>query len=242
MPEQTERRGSAAVSWLKSPKHAYEDRYRLLTRDIPLVANSGRGELFAVLDGIGSAPMGMRAAQSVADGLVRFYREASDIPETPQGLAGLLQNINQEIHDWGFIEGTNRPKGGCAGTIAWLQDSRLTICHAGDTVAMLIRPDQKPRQLTRIHEKDGGIDRYFGLGEHLIIDATSLDVEEEDLILLMSDGVTKAFGAAEAALIVENIFFKTGDISKAVEELATRSQTKGSSDDITVLAIEIEEE
>ena len=61
----TERKGCAAVSWLKNAKSTrkpYEDRYRLLTKDIPLVGKSGRGELFAVLDGIGGAPRGMAAA------------------------------------------------------------------------------------------------------------------------------------------------------------------------------------
>jgi len=64
----TERKVSSSVSWLKNSKDSrkpYEDRYRLLTRDIPLVGKSGRGELLAVMDGIGGASMGMAAAQAV---------------------------------------------------------------------------------------------------------------------------------------------------------------------------------
>lgn len=72
---QTETRGCAAVSWLKSPKHPYEDRYRLLTSDIVLVSRAHRGELFGVFDGIGSAPMGMAVAQAMADSQAAFLFE-----------------------------------------------------------------------------------------------------------------------------------------------------------------------
>jgi serine/threonine protein phosphatase PrpC len=123
----------------------------------------------------------------------------------------------------------------------WLQNGRLTLCHTGDTVAMLLRPGAQPRQLNRIHDAGGAIYRYFGLGEHLEIDTESLSVEEGDLILLFSDGVTKAFNPMEAALFVEEIFARTDDVAKAAEELASRSRGKGSNDDITVVLLEVEE-
>lgn len=238
---QTETRGCAAVSWLKSPKHAYEDRYRLLTKDIPVVGQSGRGELFGVMDGIGSAPLGMAAAQAMADSLANFFRRPDLYSADWQGLYKLLHETNVSILGWGFMEGTERPLGGCAGTVAWLHDSRLTLCHAGDTVGLLIRDGQEPRQLTRLHEIHGDIYRYFGLGEQLEIDVQTCAVEEGDLVLLMSDGVTKAFSTTEAAHLASEIYGKTGDIAAAAEELVTRSRSKKSNDDITALVIEIED-
>lgn len=239
--KQTETRGCAAVSWLKSPKHAYEDRYRLLTSDIAFVGRARRGELFGVFDGIGSAPMGMAAAQAMADTLTDFFRRPELHSADWQGLYKLLHETNVSISRWGVIERTDRPLGGCAGTVAWLQDSRLTLCHAGDTVGLLIRDGQEPRQLTRLHEIHGDIYRYFGLGEPLSIDVQSCSVEEGDLILLMSDGVTKAYSTTAAANLVREIYGKTGDAAAAAEELVTRSRGRKSNDDITAMVIEFED-
>lgn len=240
----TESRGSAAVSWFRTtkPHKLYEDRYRLLTRDIPLVGKSARGELYGVFDGIGSAPMGMAAAQAMADAMTGFYRKPDDYSADWQGLSRLLHNANCEIFGWGFMEGTDRPIGGCAGTLAWINNGKLIIFHAGDTAAILLRPDREPQVLTRIHEANGGIYRYFGLGEELKIDVESIGVEEGDLLLLVSDGVTKVFSTTEAAAVVQETFDKTGDVSAAARELAVRSRSKKSSDDITVLLIEVNDE
>ncbi|MBK5275604.1 MAG: protein serine/threonine phosphatase 2C family protein [Desulfuromonadales bacterium] len=241
----TERKGCAAVSWLKNAKSTrkpYEDRYRLLSRDIPLVGRSGRGELFAVLDGIGGAPRGMQAAQAIADCLLDFYRKTEEIPADSNGLYHHLLYTNLVIRDWGCMEGTDRPLGGAAGTIAWIHDQHLTLFHAGDTAGMLLRQNQPPRVLTSPHEIDGGLYRYFGLGLGLEIEVKSERLEEGDLILMVSDGVTKAYSTAEAANIVQEIYAKTGDIGLAAQELVTRSRSKKSVDDITAMVIEVIDE
>lgn len=238
----TERKGNAAVSWLKNAKSTrkpYEDRYRLLSKDIPLVGRSGRGELFAVLDGIGGAPRGMQAAQAIADCLLDFYRKPDEITPDAAGLNLLLLQTNQTINDWGCMAGTDRPLGGAAGTIAWIHDQKLTLFHAGDTAGILLREKSPPHLLTGLHEYDGGITRYFGLGRHLEIEVKTLPLEEGNLILLVSDGVTKAYSTTEAANLVQEIFDKTGDICTAVQELVMRSRSKRSSDDITAMVIEV---
>ena len=241
----TEKKGSAAVSWLKNAKSTrkpYEDRYRLLSKNIPLVGRSGRGELFAVMDGIGGAPRGMQAAQAVADCLLEFYRKPDEITPDAAGLNQLLLQTNQAIYDWGCMEGTDRPLGGAAGTVVWLHDQRLTLFHAGDTAGILLRQNRPPRLLTGLHEYDGGISRYFGLGRYLKIETTTLVLVEGDLILLVSDGVTKVYSTTEAANLVQEMFDKTGDSAIAVQELVTRSRSKKSVDDITAMLIEVLDE
>lgn len=241
----TERKGSATVSWLRNTKSSqkpYEDRYRLLAKEISLVGQSGRGELFAVLDGIGGAPRGMQAAQAVADCLLDFYRKPDEVAPDGSGLNILLLNANMAINDWGCMEGTDRPLGGAAGTIAWIYERQLTLFHAGDTAGILIRQNQTPQVLTSLHDIDGGISRYFGLGRRLEIEVMSERLEVGDLILLVSDGVTKAYSAIDAANLVQEIYEKTGDIGLAVQELVTCSRNKKSADDITALIIEVEDD
>ncbi len=234
----TEQRGPAAVSWRKGTRHlAYEDRYRILSRDIPLVAQAHRGELFAVFDGIGSAPRGMSAAQEMADSLVRFYREPDTIECTLPGLQKLLMEANRAIQSWGLVPGTNRSIGGCAGTIAWLASDRLTVYHAGDTTALIIR-DSEPNMLTRMHQAaDGALVRYFGLGQSLVMDVHQHTIEEFDRILLLSDGITKVLHPFEAAAVTDNF----QRISQATEALVHRALTLGATDDITAMLVQVEE-
>lgn len=238
----SERKGNAAVSWLASPKHPYEDRFRLLPQEIPLVKKANRGEIFAVLDGIGSAPLGMSAAQSVADSLIEFFRLPDTVKADWEALYSILFQTNLDIHSWGFIDGTNRPLGGCAGTIAWYFENRLTLFHAGDTVGIHLRPKERPRILTKLHEVNGAIFRYFGLGKELTIDVVSMAVEDGDLVLLISDGVTKAFGTSEAAEYVMDALTQSGDICRAADQLVLNSRNRGSTDDITVVLFEVEDE
>ncbi len=242
---QTERKGNAVVSWLKNAKgngKPYEDRYRMLTREVPLVRKSGRGEIVAVLDGIGTAPLGMAAAQAVADCLLDFYRKPDKNPANIQGLMTLLQSANMVINTWGCVPGTDRPLGGAAGTIVWIHDGQVTTVHAGDTAGILIRQGETPKLLTTFHEFDGGISRYFGLGRKLELEMRSEWIEAGDLILLLSDGVTKVISATEAANLVLEMYEKSGDIAFAVEGLVTRARNKRSLDDITAILVEVSDE
>jgi len=233
-----DQRESVAVSYLKETKHKYyEDSYRMLPKDIPLVEQKKRGELFAVFDGIGSAPEGRHAAQEMAENLLRFYREPDAYPTSWEGIRTLLMEANLTIHQWGFMPGTDRPLGGCAGTVLWLIRENLYLFHAGDTAALLIR-DGKGMELTKPHQmSDGAIYRYFGLGPDLQIDVECFQIEESDRILLLTDGVTKVFHPVKAADLVEGYL----DISIAIKTLVQRSQTLDSTDDITAMLIQVEE-
>lgn len=230
-----ETRASSAVAWSIGTTHKqYEDRYRMLSRDISLVEKAGRGEIFAVFDGIGSAPLGMRAAQHMADGLLKFFDESS-FSSAPDGLSELLYRLNVEIFNFGCVEGADLPLGGCAGTIIWTCGNRLTVFHAGDTVGLLLHGEETIK-LTRLHDKDGAIYRYFGLGHGLAIDSESYALEDFDRIVLMSDGITKVYGISQAA----EIAMDEGDTLQAALSLASKAQSRGSPDDITVLVVDWE--
>ena len=215
-----------------------EDRYRMLSRDIPLVARSLRGEVFAVFDGIGSTPRGREAAQVMADCLLLFYRQPQKYPASPEGIWALLMEANLIIHGWGFMDKEKlRPIGGAAGTVVWLFKDVLNIFQAGDTEAFVIR-DQQTVAHTQVHQlDDGAIYRYFGMGPTLKSEICTYNIEEGDQILLASDGLTKLCDIDEIESIVAN-YPNTG---RAVTELVKMAIKKGSKDDITVLMVEVEE-
>ncbi len=234
-----DRRGSAVVAWEPGMNHRlYEDSFRLLTQEVPLVARAHRGELFAICDGIGSAPKGRESAQAFTKGLDRFYHECHLYTADPKGVHDLLHQLNMEIHSWGFISATNLPLGGCAGTIAWYLEERLHIFHAGDTAAVFCQDGEGPVLLTRFHEIDGFLVNYFGIGPNLTIETTEVQVEAFDRLLLMSDGVTKRIPAEAAGELV----MQHERIDVAATELARRARALGSTDDITVMLVEFQEE
>lgn len=234
----TEVRGNAAASWLKGTKHKfYEDRYRLLPRVVSLVEKARRGELYGVFDGIGSAPKGMEAAQQMCDLLPDFFRKSELYSPDSKGMEALLLDGNQIVNGWGSMSERNAPLGGCAGTVAWIWEDKVTILHAGDTAAVRIR-DGVVQELTRPHQTpDGAIFRYFGLGQNLKIDVTTYPLEEGDWILLLSDGVTKVIHPME----VTKFLGDSGEIGRSVENLVRHSRSLKSSDDITAVLVEIDE-
>lgn len=234
-----ESRGNATVAWQKGPRHKfYEDRFRMLCRPIPLVKQSNRGEIFAVLDGVGSAPKGMTAAQEVTDVLVKFFDVENCLGDGLDALQTLLQTANQTIHDWGMIPETVRPEGACAGTVVWVdQNWKASVLHAGDTTALLIR-DGVPQQLTTVHQNgEGHLSNYFGMSR-LRLDVRTVQLEEGDRVLIFSDGIGKAFFAnQQVADIIES--HPTRQTSLNALFLAARSA--GSSDDATAILVDVEE-
>lgn len=215
-----------------------EDRYRLLGNKVPLVSRSGRGQLFAVFDGIGGAPKGRESAQAMWDCLVRFYNSADDGNVGVSAISAILVEANREIYNWGFIPGTRRPQGGCAGTIAWFHQNELYICHAGDTVGYLISGDAI-NPLTREHGEGKYIANYFGIGEKLLIDSFSFPLNEGDVLVLVSDGVTKALSRSSIQDCVGHWVIRSAEV--AARQLCELALQRGSTDDITAVVVEVVE-
>lgn len=231
-------KGNTVVAWAKGSKHQfYEDRYRILSKEVKIVDRQNRGELFGIFDGIGSAPKGREAAQEMATKLEDFYYQTQKYPATWEGVHQLLLNTNQSIYDWGFISETQIPLGGCAGTVVWIFNQDLHFFHAGDTVAILIRAG-KAQQITRIHEnQEGAIVEYFGFGPPLDIDLHHLVWEDMDKLVFLTDGVTKVYHPMEVATFLEGY----EDTRQGASALTRSAIAKGSSDDITIMIIELDE-
>jgi serine/threonine protein phosphatase PrpC len=213
-----------------------EDRFRVLDARVPIVRDGERGFLYAVMDGVGAAPKALRAAQHVADRLIDFYRDPN-IPATAQGVYDLLIRINHEIRAWGVIEGTDRPLGAAAATVAWFAPSgRLVLFQSGDTVGYSFDGSRLVR-LTREHTDGRAITSYLGQGERCRIDVETGRLDEGDILCLVTDGVTKSMADDN----IEQVLKEASAPEIAVRELVSRARARGSHDDITAIVIELEE-
>lgn len=233
-----EERGTSAVIWQRGPRHKfYEDRYRLLCFPIPLVRKAMRGELFAVCDGVGSAPKGMAAAQEVCNTLIRFFEPGQAHAANVETILELLLEANETIRAWGVIDGTDRAAGACAGTVIWITD-KLTahVLHVGDTAALLIR-DGNSTQLTSVQDStEGHLINYFGLIP-LKIEITITQLQEGDRLLLLTDGITKSLYNSHIVGIIESCPTRPGSLLA----LLGAARAAGSGDDATALLIDIED-
>jgi len=233
-----EERGNATVIWQQGPRHMfYEDRYRLLCRPIPLVEQAERGEIFAVCDGVGSAPRGRDAAQEVCDVLVKFYENAKDLSPTVETLTSLLDQANCVILAWGLMEGTARSQGACAASVVWITRNLIAnVFHVGDTSALLIRNGTAQALTSAHHDAAGHLTNYFGQSS-LQIEIRTIQLDIGDRLLLLSDGISKSLYNQQIAGIVESHSRR----SASLEALLGAARSAGSGDDVTAILIDIEE-
>lgn len=227
----------AGVASIKGLDHQLnEDRYRLLDARVPVVREAGRGFLYGVMDGVGSAPKGMHAAQHVADRLNAFYMQPEVAP-TSQGLSDLLSAVNLEIHGWGMVPGTRRSLGAAVATVAWfVPTGELLMFHSGDSMAWRF-DGQRLTRLVHEHTDGQAITSCLGMGDGMRLDVERVAYAEGDVLCLASDGVTKSLSDEDVRGVLERF----PDPEAAARELVRTARARGSRDDITALVIELEE-
>ncbi len=229
----SEERGRAAVAWAQGASHhRYEDRYRLLTDGVPLVAEAGRGELVAVFDGMGGLRLGMHSAQAMADGLLRFYREPDRYPPSAAGVRAVLEAADAALRAEASAQGREV---GCAGTVAWLrEDGGLVLCHAGDTLGLLVDGDGY-RVLTPTQPVEGPEANFFGTRRGVRVWVVEVAATCGDLVVLVSDGVTATLPPARIAALAREAPLPR----EAAERIARAALDRGTQDDVTALVFDL---
>ncbi|MBF0399017.1 MAG: protein serine/threonine phosphatase 2C family protein [Desulfobacterales bacterium] len=216
-----------------------EDRYRMLGNKSPQIKKMNRGELFAVFDGMSSAPKGPEAAQFMCDSLLKIYDKQKEKPSL-QDVRNFLFEANMSINGWGSIEKTQKEMGACAGTIVWIQGETMTIFHAGDTFGVLIRndadSDTEYQLLNTEHAMGDTLNNYFGIGASIDIEIRSVTIDDGDIVILFSDGIIKAMSLQTIAAKTREWIGNSSEY--AVKKLCSLAQSLGSNDDITAVLIE----
>lgn len=204
---------------------------------------SPRGCLFYVIDGVGGAPLGGRAADMVQAGLNRFTA-ADPAVATTQDVLDLLEQLNVEVRALGLTP-DGRSLGAVALTLLWCAPpDKAVLFHVGDTVAWhLSQGSSRLRQATADHGVGKVLHRYLGQGPGFAVDVVSVFPQGEDLLVLCSDGVTKGLRISAAErLIAKQMDARTVDLAATARDLIRAARRGGSTDDITVVVVEINED
>jgi serine/threonine protein phosphatase PrpC len=257
------------LKWLTNKKgHPYEDRYveplgDFLNRldaaatdgeaddwQAQIDARKERGLVYAVMDGVGSAPKGLQAAEATATKLRELYKRQPPMPATYGSIRSLLEEVNLEVEAWGTIAevrgkeafGAANSQGAAGVTAAYFSPAgNVTILHVGDTIAFHYRPGDTP-QIKRLTTNDGngyGIRSYIGQGESLAPQVVQLhSMRPGDLLVLVTDGVVPKGMQQDGVL--KAVGDNEGNPEAAAEALVTRARARGSIDDITAMVVRLD--
>jgi serine/threonine protein phosphatase PrpC len=219
--------------------------------------------LLALADGVGGLPAGEQAAE-LALQVVSHYAHYV-IPEAEpvargirDALAGLLHAAGRRIWLWARDQGL----GGAAGSTlvcALVWDRHYLVAHAGDSRCYYVN-HQGANVLTRDHteavplEREAGpilegshrgplrhrLTNTLGWSTDLVVDLTPVDGEPGSLdddcaLLVCSDGLHTMVTESD----IHAALHRTRGVEEACRRLVTLALDRGSSDNVSVAAVEI---
>jgi serine/threonine protein phosphatase PrpC len=206
--------------------------------------------LAMIADGMGGHPSGEVAANAVA-GAVR----AGFSGHSAEELTAAIRAANWAIWDRAAAHSELEGMGTTVCAVGLLEDGRLALASVGDTRAYLWHGGQLT-QLTQdhsltaqliergeirvedapLHPHYGILTRALGVGPDVEIDATTLDIEDGDRLLLCSDGLVNELSLTEIASIMIR---DDKDLSSMAADLVNKAVDNGGRDNVSAVLAEI---
>ena len=208
--------------------------------------------VFAVADGMGGHEAGEVASAIVVRTLVEKFGPGSPFHGGgPAPGADDLRRAVQEANATIVSEAQGDKKGmGTTATAGIIEGSRLHLAHVGDSRAYMLRGGRlymitqdhswvaeqvragalKPDEAAT-HPRRNLLTRALGTSGHVEVDAQTIPLEQNDLILLCSDGL---YGVVPDEKIREELL-RTPDLQAVCDHLVAEANRMGGPDNITVL-------
>lgn len=201
---------------------------------------------FGVFDGMGGESYGEEAAYLAAR---TMYEQLQTEADWQDNLMSICINANQRI-----CQATRRYKAGLMGTTAvllGLKDTNAYLVNIGDSRAFLYRSEQL-HQVSVDHTDQclfatlGMTNRKPRLTQHLGIEPedmiiepykTKIRIQNEDLFLLCSDGLTDMVPEKE----IKNIIDEGHEVKHTADLLIKQAMNYGGKDNITIVICKINE-
>jgi len=232
-----------------------EDKFDFFVPDEPSLL-AIRGRLWAVADGMGGHSAGQIASEAALKTLIRTYffdlAEGGDNP--PDAIQVALRYANELLHRAAREFGAQGNMGTTVVAVAVCED-QLTVAHIGDSRAYLLRRGEAIRPLTTDHswveeqvrrgtmsraeaetsQYRNYITRSVGMGGTVAADVNTETIQEGDIVLLCSDGVT---GYLSDAMLQEHLT-AGNSLSRTVLEIVDAANEAGGRDNSTVLVFRV---
>ncbi len=206
--------------------------------------------LFLVADGMGGHKAGDYASRCAVETICDVADRAFE--KEPQAiLKKAIEAANEMVYQKSLEEpdlegmGTTIVAATCMGhyvQIANVGDSRLYVI--GDSIRQITQDHSWVEEMVRVgaldkedartHAKKNIITRALGANNGVEIDFFTVEVEEGEEILMCSDGLTNMLEDEEIRMIVKG----QRDIVEKVEALVREANSRGGTDNISVVMIE----
>lgn len=203
--------------------------------------------LFAVADGMGGHRAGDVASRTAVEVVVQ------QLGGGDEALTEAVREANREV----FQKAGSNPDFkdmGTTMTAMLVRDGSTHLVHVGDSRAYLLRAGEL-RRLTEDHSlvarmvREGRItpaqaeyhpqrsvlEKALGIGSDIDVDATTLDTEPGDRILLCSDGLTNVLDDQDILRILQ----EERDPTKAAKRLVTDAVRGGANDNVTSVVVDL---
>ena len=211
--------------------------------------------IYAVYDGMGGHAAGDTASKTARDAVKKYFEVNTpfDINEDKARnlLHGALEYANKQI----YLRAKNTPEYEGMGTTAdvcFADFEKLYIGHVGDSRVYLLREGTLSqitkdhslveklidegtitRQEARNHPNRNVITSALGTDEKLDWSFYSYDMNQDDIILICSDGVYEMLTDEE----IRNALVTDADISLTAQTLVDSANDKGGTDNITAVVL-----
>jgi len=226
---------------------------RKMNQDYVFTADYSIGNLpnlFIVADGMGGHNAGDFASKYTAETLLEAVRSSQE--KTPvKIMEEAIQKANRSLIEKAE-EDQNLAGMGTTLVAATIAEGCLYIANVGDSrlyvvgkeirqitrdhslVEEMVRMGEIRREDARSHPDKNIITRAIGAGSDVTADFFEVDLEDGDMILMCTDGLTNMM---EDEMIME-IMKKPADLGAKAEELVETANRNGGKDNIAVLIIE----
>lgn len=208
--------------------------------------------VFAVADGMGGHQAGEVASAMAIEGLKKFFVKQNIINKTYQKsehIQKLINNINSNIYNVSLEKPELHGMGTTLTSVLYRQN-QLYISHIGDSrvyrindegieqltedhslVAGLIREGTITKEQARSHPQKNVITRAIGTDLNVKSDTYHYTLQDEDIILLCTDGLSNLVSESEIKHIIES----NVDLQEAANSLVQLANAKGGTDNITLI-------
>ena len=225
--------------------------------------------LFILSDGMGGEAHGEIASSLAVDTIERVCSSSKvDLEVTLAGASGenwteqtrLLQNAVLQANSGIYQSSQEHPEQrgmGATLTAGWINGSKLSLAHVGDSRAYLLRTGNL-QQLTNDHslvaeqvrrgiitpqqaeesEMQSVLLRALGAHPEVDVDIDEFDLFPRDVLLLCSDGLTRMVTEPEIAGTLQ----AETDPERAAQKLVDLANERGGLDNVTVIVARLQDE
>ncbi|MHB1333639.1 MAG: protein kinase domain-containing protein [Sulfuriferula sp.] len=227
----------------KGRKAINQDFHGVYIPKEPLLTS--KGIAIALADGISSSDVSQIASEAAVTGFLEDYYCTSETWSVKKSAQHVLMATNSWLHsqsrqsqhrydkDKGYV---------CTFSAMVIKSTTAHILHVGDTRIYRLRGNTL-QQLTEDHrfwvsQDKSYLSRALGINPQLEIDYQTLQLEQGDIFLFMSDGV---YEYAAANFLVNVIHAHGNTLDQAAKAIIDEAYERGSTDNLTAQIVSVDE-